>query len=297
MLTRQKLIVLLAPFLFTVSARADSFAYVVTDSNQFGTLNLVTGAFQQIGADTPGQQFELVPGPNGSLLSLTANGNLESINPATGVATVIGATGLGTNVASLAEVDGTLYLTDGNNNLYTVNATTGAVHLIGPTGIPPFAVSPTLSDETLYGVGGKLYATFDNFNLPISSPVLITPPALYQINTATGVATEVGPTMLNLSASVDVNGSFYIFKEGLADPACVGPAPSPYRSNAEEFTLNLANGDTSFVTDVDPSATAIWGASPVPEPASMALGGIGIALLLVSSWRRHHQIPPEGASK
>ena len=287
MFNQRKMIVSLALVLFTASASADSLAYVVTDSDQFGTLNLSTGAFRQIGVDTPSQQFNLVPGPNGSLFSLTLSGNLESINTATGATTVIGATGLGAfNVGDLAEVDGILYATDGSNNLYTVNATTGAARLIGPTGIPAFAIPPTLSDESLYGVGGKLYATFDNFNLPLSSPVLITPPALYQINTSTGAATEVGPTMLNLSASVDANGTFYVFKEGLADPTCVGPAPVPCRSDAEEFTLNLANGNTSFVTDVSPGATAIYGASPVvPEPASVALAGMGIALILLS--RRH----------
>ena len=286
---QQKLIVSLALTLFAASATADSLVYVVTDSQQFGTVDLNTGAFHQIGADTPSPQFDLVSGPNGSLFSLTATGNLESINTATGVATVIGATGFGMNVGSLAEVGGTLYATDGNSNLYTVNATTGTAHLIGPTGIPAFAPPPTLSDESLYGVGGKLYATFDNFNLPLSSPVLITPPALYQINTATGVATDLAETMLNLSASVDVNGTFYVFKEGLADPTCKGKAPSPCRSDAEEFTLNLANGNTTFVTDVSPSATAIYGASPdVPEPAPAALAGIGIALILVSKRRRRH---------
>jgi len=95
MLNHQKLIVSLAVTLFAVSANADSFAYVVTDSQQFGTVDLNSGAFRQIGSDTPEQQFNLVAGPNGSLLSLTASGNLEAINTATGGTTIIGPTGLG----------------------------------------------------------------------------------------------------------------------------------------------------------------------------------------------------------
>jgi outer membrane protein assembly factor BamB len=284
MAKQPKLIVSLALTLFAVSAKADSFAYVVTDSQQFGTVDLNTGAFHQIGVDTPEQQFNLVAGPsNGTLLSLTASGNLESINTATGGTTIIGPTGLGFNVGDLAFVGGVLYATDGNNNLYTVNATTGATQLIGPTGIPPIVFnSSTVSDESLYGVGGKLYATFDTFNLPVSSPVLVVPPALYQINTSTGAAMEVGSTMLGLSASVVVNGTFYAFHEGLADPSCVGPAPVPCASDAQVFTLNLSNGSTSFLADVDPSATAIYGASPVvPEPATVLLAGVGIAAIVV----------------
>jgi hypothetical protein len=287
MLKQQKLFLPLALVLFTSLVRADSFTYVVTDTNQFGTVDLSNGQFRQIGADTPTQQYNLVPGSNGSLLSITASGNLESINTVSGATTVIGATGLGGNIGDLAEVNGILYLTDLSNNLYTVNATTGAAHLIGPTGIPAFSPNypAVLSDESFYGVGGKLYVTFDNFILPLSNPIVVTAPALYQINPATGAATEVASTMLNLSASVDENGVFYVFKEGLADSSCVGPAPVPCSSDAELFTLNLANGNTSFVTDVDPSATAIDGASPIaPEPASLALAGIGIAA--IGFWKR-----------
>ena len=282
-------IVSLAVILCAASASAGSLAYVVTDSDQFGTVNLTTGAFQQIGPDTPGPQVGLVPGPNGSLLSLTFSGNLESINPATGATSIITSTGLGTSVGDLAELNGTLYATDLNNTLYTVNPVTGALHTIGPTGIPAFSPDfpAVLSDESLYAVAGKLYATFDNFSPPVSSPTVVTPPALYEVDPSTGVATQVGATMLGLSASVDVNGVFYAFHEGLVDPSCAGPAPVPCRSDAELFTLNLANGNTTFITNVDPSATAIYGSSPVvPEPASIPLASIGIAALVAFRWRR-----------
>lgn len=286
-----RLIISFAVVLFPACASADSLVYVVTDSQQFGTVDLNTGAFHQIGANTPEGQANLVAGPNGSLLSLTFSGNLESINPATGAVSVIGATGLGGSAFDLAEVDGAVYATDLNNHLYSVNTATGAAHLIGPTGIPaaPLSDPNAVFDESLYGFSGKLYATFDAFDLPVSSPGVITSPGLYQIDPSTGVATLVGSTMLGLSASVDVNNTFYAFHEGLSDASCVGPAPVPCRSDAQVFTLNLANGNTDFVTEVDPNATAILGAAPVPEPISFGLAGIGIAAIVLRRVRRRQR--------
>lgn len=78
---------------------ADTVAYVVsagiTGDGIFGTVDLNTGAFQQIGPVEPDGYFGLAQGPNGSLAALTYAGNFVSISPATGVPTQIGATGLG----------------------------------------------------------------------------------------------------------------------------------------------------------------------------------------------------------
>jgi hypothetical protein len=49
MFKQQKPIVSLALVLFAASARADSLAYVVTDSRQFGTVDLNTGVFPDRG--------------------------------------------------------------------------------------------------------------------------------------------------------------------------------------------------------------------------------------------------------
>ena len=55
---------------------------------------------------------------------------------------------------------------------------------------------------------------FDSFKVDPAS-LAITPvvnPDLYQIDPATGIATPVGPTDLQLGASVEVNGKFYAFR-------------------------------------------------------------------------------------
>src|SRR4051794_37885295 len=94
MLSRQKLMVWLALALFTVPASAASILYVVNGSQQFGTVDLETGAFHQIGPNLPVASTGLVLKPDGSLLPLTNGGDLASINPGNGATAVIGATGL-----------------------------------------------------------------------------------------------------------------------------------------------------------------------------------------------------------
>jgi hypothetical protein len=292
MLNQQKLMISLALVLFTLPGSADTLVYVVNGNNQFGTVDLVTGTFQQIGPNTPEGESGLAPGPHGSLLTLTFSGNLDSINPATGATSVVGPTGLAdcsmpaspcgpTSANTLGGVGGTTYATDFANNLYTINPLTGAATLIGPTGIPaipfiPLTTNPDGSfdfyDEGLFGFGGQLYATFDaaTFN-PMT--FVITPviaPNLYRIDSSTGLATLVAPTTLGLGATVNVNGTFYSFSDSVS----------------QVVSLDLANGNTTFVSNFDPAAGIIDGASPVPEPASIALTGMGIASILVCRRRR-----------
>ena len=249
------------------SDKADPLVYVVTapvdlagTTAQFGTVDLATGAFHQIGPDTPEGQVNLVPGLHGDLLSVTFSGDLESIDPANGKTSIIGATGLD-GAVDLAEVDGKLYATDLSNNLYSVNPATGAATLIGPTGIPavPGIGTPNmpLFDSSLYGARGKLYATFDvlvGYSFPFTALI---DPELYAIDPETGVTTVVGPTILNGSALVEVNGTFYLFK------VVAGPSPSPLSSAAAVYILDLKNGNTRFVTNVETTASFVDGAFPV----------------------------------
>ena len=176
----------------------------------------------------------MVQGPNGSLLTLTFSGNLDSINPATGVASVIGPTGLagcsmpgnpcGPNSANvIGKFGGTIYATDFGNNFYTVNPTTGKATLIGPTGMPalpfrPMSMNPdgsiNVCDESLFEAGGKVYADFDaeaiNANTGAVTKTEI-PDDLYEINPSTGHATLLTPFALGLAPAVDVNGTVYAF--------------------------------------------------------------------------------------
>ena len=286
MLNQRKLFMALSLALFAASASAGPIVYTVSINynnftGQFGTMDLTTGAFNQIGPVIADPLDGLMPGPNGKLISLSESGNLDSVNPVTGAVSVIGATGLGDLAGVTAEFNGTVYATDLYNNFYSVNTTTGVASLIGPTGLPicPSLISPVeVSDETLFTANGKLYATFDGINLMNST--LVDPPELYQINPVTGVATLVGATALGLQAVVQINGTAY------------GLDFDPTGQNTV-LSLNLANGNTTFLNDYASSpvaggvnAFAVTGASPTPEPASFALVGIGIALVACRRRRR-----------
>jgi hypothetical protein len=282
---------------FVTAANADS-VYVITlnlDTNdqQFGTVDLATGAFQQIRSGPGGEYRGLVPASNGSFLSLGFDGNLTSINPATGATTVIGPTGFSDcstpsspcgprSAGVLAELGGVLYATDFSQNLYRVNPASGAATLIGPTGIPavPFSSHFTSNPDgtanvmsaTLFAANGNLYATFDADRLDPASGA-ITPVItnnLYQIDPSTGRTTTVAPTTESLSAIVQVNGAVYAFSVG----------------TQQLLNLNLANGGTSFIADVGGATRYVEGAAPTPEPISVTLAGIGIAAIILLRLRK-----------
>ncbi len=281
MLTKNRLIISAALALCAIPASAGSFAYVV-NGNQFGTVDLTTGAFSPIGPGIPEGVGGLAYAPNGSLLTLSFSGNLESINPATGVTSVIGATGLAdcstpaspcgpTATSTIGQLGGTVYATDLSNNLYSVNTLTGAATLIGPTGIPAVPFIPTsfnpdgtfnAYDEALFSSGGNLYATFDAINIDFST-FTVTPviaPELYQINTSTGHATALNPTALGLGAAFSLGGTVYTF----ADP------------DSQVLALDLGTGGASLITGFDPAAGIIDGAvAATPEPGSVALARLG----------------------
>ncbi len=248
-----------------IAASAQSnLVYVVTMQQQFGTVDLSSGVFQPIGPPTPEPVANLVWGPGGALYTITVSGNLDTINPLTGVVTVVGATGLGYNAFDLVGVNGKLYATDFSNSIYSVDPTSGLATLVGPTGMPadpavPFSVNGdgtiNLCDESLYSYAGKLYGTFDAFMLDPNTltDTTVVGANLYQIDPTTGSTTVVGPTQMNIGATVDMAGTFYAFHLMQSGPVL----------SSQVETLDLSTGKTTFVINVDPAAGAIFGVAPV----------------------------------
>jgi len=288
----KNMLVSFALVLAAIPAAADPLVYVITSNQGIGKMDLATGTFSSSGSIPPTIQY-LVPGSNGSLLTMSFDGNLNSINPSTGAVSVIGPTGFAdcstpttptcgpNSQLSFGKAAGTLYATDFANNLYTVNPATGKATLVGSTGIPavpfiPAFVNPdgsfNIYDENLFDAGGKLFANFDAFTFnPATSEVTIAiSPALYQIDTNTGAATKVAATDMGLVTISNVNGTVYGFSG----------------ATSQVVTLDVLTGNTSVVSGFDPALGILGGAAavPTPEPTAIVLTGLGMAGILV--WRR-----------
>lgn len=267
--------------LFAASASAAPFVYVVTTSQQFGTLDVATGAFKAIGNPTPEAMSNLVWGPHGFLYSVTISGSdvgsLARIDPRTGIVTDIGPTELGFNLFDLAGVREHLYATDFSNNIYSIDPESGAATLIEATGMPPDPNVPftfnadgtfNVCDEGFYGIEGELYATFDSWALdPTQTPPTVAhvfvSPALYRIDPGTGNATFIAFTDLKLLAIFEVNGRVYAFR-GVPDGFdFTFDFPIVH---SELVSFDLKTGKTGAPTEIDPSIGLILGAAPIRVP-------------------------------
>jgi outer membrane protein assembly factor BamB len=256
--------------------------YVLTNNPQtgaagFGAVHLGSGAFVQIGSTLPSDLgHALAPTRRGSLLSMSYSGKLYSIDPRTGVASIVGATGLGdcttpaspcgpNSAVTLGLLDGRYYALDFSQNLYSLDPETGTTTLIGPTGIPQITFVPlsidssdgklNVYDESLFSFRGKLYANFDTGQVDLSngSETTVISAALYEIDPEAGLTRTVAPTDLGLLTIVNVNGTIYAFDS----------------INDRFVILDVETGRTQALSNLDPSAGFVCGATPVPPGPSV----------------------------
>jgi hypothetical protein len=223
--------------------------YEATGSDDFGTINLTTGAYTHIG--NMGQLLSGLASYGSSVYGgVEGSANFYKVNTATGALILIGAsseayedTGSTTNA---------LYEYGKDENLYKIDPATGASTLIGNTGIPIAGIIGMSS-----GGAGLFITQEDN---------------LYSINTTTGAGTLIGTTtdgtnFPDLGAMVSIGGKYY----GGSD------AGTPLQL----FQLNTATGAvTDGALETSPNSD-FWGLAVggVPEPASwsMLLIGLGCA--------------------
>ena len=230
--------------------------YVTGAGNEFGTLDVTTGAFTSITTTAP-MLTGLTFAPGGTLYGVDIDGNdLYTINTTTGALTAIGSTGLvGTTVVGLASAsNGALFLLDqdtntSNSSLYTLDPATGAATLKGALG--------NASSGTLAFLGNTLYESDDEPSAmnPLASDVLNV------LDPSTGTAAPIGmgtgaQFVYGLAA---VNGTLYGFDD-----------------NKNIMTIDPSNGTANFLgTYALPNGDSIYAATfpiaAVPEPSAFAL--------------------------
>lgn len=231
-----------------------------------------------------------------TLYGSNSDGAIVSIDTLTGSATLIGNSGVTAIGMAYNPLTSTMYTRD-FSNLYTVNLTTGAVAAVGSSGseITALAFNPTFS--ILYSV--------NQFNGDF-----------YDVDPLTGAATLVGNTGINFPLDLSTNpytgqllaatyyGDIYVIDPATgsatllaANVASTVPGESGFTALSFDSAGNLygigLNTDELLKIDLTTgTSTAVGsstgfgdirgldflrGATPTPEPSSLALIGAGIA--------------------
>lgn len=235
--------------------------YVSRPFNAFGTVDLVTGQYTNIGTTTVGLNG-LTFGPSGTLYGMGNDNALYTINPTTGGMTLVGPTGAFFGQANLAaRGDGALFATDPFTSgpggfVNRVNPTTGAATSIGQSGLTGGFAAP---GGLAFGPDGSLFLLYGLFT-----------DNLYKVNQMTGVASAVGASGVELNGLVFSEGTAYAF-DFFGRIYTVNPT-----TGAATFTGVTVNGGFGPINAAagGPASSAV-----VPEPTSLTLlAFVGVAV-------------------
>jgi hypothetical protein len=225
--------------------------YVTGSSNEFGTLDLSTGAFSNIatlalpaGDYIYGMGF----GADGRLYGVDSepNANLWQINPSTGAVTEIGSIGQSATDAT-SDAAGKLFVLsqDLNAVYYTMNPPSTSPSVVGPIGMSSGGLMAATGD------GSQLYTTTQSTYHLVS------------INPTTGATSTIG------------NGLGYGVDNGLF----VGSTLYAFDIFSDAIvTINTTSGTATQVGTYSlPGGDIIFSSALVPEPSGLVLGLIGLA--------------------
>ena len=167
---------------FTSAASAQSaFAVEFNQSqNLFGTVNLLTGSFTQLGSEGGTLFNDVAAAPDGTLYGIVNSASLVTLNTANGATLSSVPFSVG-GIESLAiSPGGTLYGAT-QNSLYTINSATGQASLVGSFNSNLLGSS---GQNIRFAADGNLYDTDGGLNANNTD--------LFQISLANGTATTVG---------------------------------------------------------------------------------------------------------
>src|SRR5580700_1436453 len=155
------------------TAYADTIAFMETNMDNFGTVNLDSGAYTQISTNAPGLLSGLAE-LNGVIYSTAyLSNNFYVVNPSNGALSQTATTSV--SIKSLGATLTGLYGIDVNGGVYSIS-TSGVATAIGSLGLPTGVVSSSI--DSLSTNSNTLYLTVGS--------------NLYTVNTSTGAATLVG---------------------------------------------------------------------------------------------------------
>ncbi len=272
-------------------------------SDDFGTVNLTTGTFTEVG--NSGLLLSgLGVGPAGLLYGgASGDGTLYQVNPANGSVTTVGTSSI--DYEDFGSTTSGVFAFDSNLNLFSVNPTTGATTKIGPTGLTLAGTvgastgSDTLffthgSPSTLYsintstGIAGIGAMVFENGTLYAGSNS--TPVSLYTLDPATGAATLVAASTGNFgglapAAFPVVSPSLSSLKMGNILVGQSSVAKTVTLTNSGSYSLSISSmtasgdfseADTCTGQTLAPSGTCTVSVTFKPSVAGAISGAVTI---------------------
>ena len=246
-------------------------------NNRFGTINLSTGNFTQLGSYGGTIINDIAYAPDGNLYGIENSTTLVTFNESNGAITPVANFNVGgIETFAFDPTNGDLFAAT-QSSLYTLNVTTAAATLIGNYGSAPGL--GTSGQNIRFAADGDLYVTNTSTDGTTTD--------LYRLSLTNGSATLLGgvvgyPNLVLANAGHDMYGvSVNVSAPGgtqqtllTFDLSSLGNGSSPHN-----IAVTPLNGTANIPQNFNFSGSQR--ASVVPEPSSLVLMAAGICTLLI----------------
>jgi len=289
----QKALIFAAGVILHASIASAQLTYAMEfnqSDNQFGTVNLLNGAFTPLG-DVGGALFnDIAAAPDGTLYGIVNSSSLVTLNAANGSILTSLAFSSG-GIESLAvSPDGTLYGAS-QGSLYTINPATGQATLIGNFNNGLIGNS---GQNIRFAANGQLYDTDGGVSANNTD--------LFQISLVNGSATTVGvinsfpglclensgSTMYGVGIQLGQAGTLY---QDLVGIDLASAQPGGTNADGSIASINYVMVTGNFPNNYNFSASATYTVPgtpvvPAPEPSVGVSFLAGAALLVFINQRK-----------